>query len=78
MRRYLNLISLAAVLAMPPAAAFAYKGTSSGYGTLGYGPTVPTRSLTPFQRSWNAANQSKFQARESAEWVRQNQRSPFW
>ena len=78
MLKYAALLGLAAALAMPPVAAFAYRGTSSSYGTNGYGPTVPTQSLTPAQRSYNHFNQSKRQARAGAEWVRRHhQRFPF-
>jgi hypothetical protein len=64
--------ALAASLAVAPLPAFA-----GSYGTLnyGYGPHVPTRSLTPFERSWNANNQSKRQARASADWMRHHHRS---
>ncbi len=78
MLRTIALITVAAALGFAPATAFAYKGTSSSYGTNGYGPTVPTQSLTPFQRSWNHANQSKRQARAGADWVRRHHRSPFF
>jgi hypothetical protein len=53
------LIGLAAALVVPSVPAFAVNGDSSSYGAEGYGPTVPTQSLTPFQRSWNHANESK-------------------
>ena len=68
------LIGLAA-LALSASAALA----DSSYGTqnYGYGPHVPTRSLTPFERSWNANNESKRQARAGAAWMRHhNQRFP--
>ena len=74
MFKTIALIGFAAALALPPAAALAYSGTSSGYGTSGYGPQVPTRSLTPFQRSWNANNESKVRARASADWMRRHHR----
>lgn len=67
-------IGLAATLALPATAAFAYSGNTSSYGTYGVGPRVPTQSLTPYQRSWNAANQSKVEARRSAEWMRRHHR----
>ncbi len=79
MMKTFALIGLGAVLALPPAAALAQSGTTSGYGTqsYGYGPHVPTRSLTPFERSWNANNESKRQARAGARWMRQhNERLP--
>jgi hypothetical protein len=64
------LVGLAATLALPSASAFAVSGNSSSYGTEGYGPTVPTQSLTPFQRSWNHADESKERARAGAAWLR--------
>lgn len=72
MLRTIALIGLAAALALPSAAAFAVSGNSSAYGTEGYGPTVPTQSLTPFQRSWNHANESKMRARAGADWLRRH------
>ena len=51
MFKTIALIGLAAVLALPSASAFAVSGNSSSFGSQGYGPTVPTQSLTPFQRS---------------------------
>src|SRR5580704_17732434 len=70
MLKTIALIGLAAALALPSASAFAVNGDSSSYGTEGYGPTVPTQSLTPFQRWWNHANESKERARAGAAWVR--------
>jgi hypothetical protein len=72
MLRTIALISLAAALVVPSVPAFAVSGNSSSYGSEGSGPTVPTRSLTPFQRSWNHANESKNRARAGAEYVRQH------
>ncbi len=72
MFKTMALIGLTAALALPAAPAFAVNGNSSSYGTEGYGPTVPTRSLTPFQRSWNHANESKERARAGAVWIRHN------
>jgi hypothetical protein len=72
MLKTIALIGFAAVLVLPSVPAFAVSGNSSAYGTDGYGPTVPTRSLTPFQRSWNHANESKERARAGAEYVRQH------
>jgi hypothetical protein len=71
MLKTLALIGLAAAtLAVPTASAFAASGDSSSYGSQGSGPTVPTQSLTPFQRSWNHANESKERARAGAAWLR--------
>jgi hypothetical protein len=72
MLKTIALIGLAAILALPSAPALAVNGASSSYGTEGYGPTVPTQSLTPFQRSWNHANESKERARAGAAWIRQH------
>jgi hypothetical protein len=71
MFKTIALLGLAAALIIPSVPAFAVSGDSSSYGTEGSGPTVPTRSLTPFQRSWNHANESKDRARAGAEYVRQ-------
>jgi hypothetical protein len=72
MLKTITIIGLAAAIALSSTSAFAVNGNSSAYGTEGYGPTVPTRSLTPFQRSWNHANESKERARAGAEYVRQH------
>ena len=64
------LIGLVATLALAAAPAFAVSGNSSSYGTEGYGPSVSTQSLTPFQRSWNHANESKERARAGAAYLR--------
>jgi hypothetical protein len=70
MLKRIAFIGLAALI-LPSAPALAVNGNSSSYGTEGSGPTVPTQSLTPFQRSWNHANESKARARAGAEYVRQ-------
>ncbi len=70
MRKTIAIIGVAGALALPSASAFAVSGNSSSYGTEGSGPTVPTQSLTPFQRSWNRANESKERARAGAAWLR--------
>ena len=67
MFKTIALIGLAAALAVPPASAFAVSGNSSSYGSDGSGPTIPTQSLTPFDRAWNHANESKDRARAGAE-----------
>jgi hypothetical protein len=66
------VIVLTAALALPTVPAFAVSGASSSYGTEGYGRTVATQSLTPFQRSWNHADESKERARAGAAWIRQH------
>ena len=70
-------IGVAAALALLSGAAFAQQGTSSSYGSVGAGPHIPTQSLTPFDRAWNHANQSKYQAYDSAEWLRQHGKGLF-
>ena len=77
MLKTIALIGFAVVLVLPSVPAFAVSGNSSGYGTQDGGPTVPTRSLTTFQRSYNHANESKEHAYDSAEWLRQHGKGPF-
>jgi hypothetical protein len=77
MRRIIALIALGAALALAPVAALAQQGTSSSYGSVGAGPHIPTQALTPFDRAWNHANQSKYQAYNSAEWLREHGKNPF-
>ena len=71
MKKTLALIGLGATLALAAPAAQA----ASGYGTqsYGYGPNI--RHLTPFERSWNANNESKRQARAGADYMRRHHRS---
>ena len=71
MRKIIAVVGLGAFLALP-SAAFAVNGTTSGYGTYGPGPTVPTQSMSNFQRHWNASHESKYYARRSAEWLRRH------
>ena len=42
MFKIVALIGLGAVLALPPGVALAQQGTSSSYGTEGWGPRIPT------------------------------------
>jgi hypothetical protein len=77
MRKTVALIALGVALALAPAAALAEQGTSSSYGSVGAGPHIPTQSLTPFDRAWNHGYQSKYQAYDSAKWLRQHGKSPF-
>jgi hypothetical protein len=77
MVKTIALIALGAALALAPAAALAEQGTSSSYGSVGWGPQIPTQELTPFDRSWNHFNQSKYQAQSGAEWLREHGKSPF-
>ena len=77
MFKAIAMISLGAALALLPAAALAQQGTSSSYGSVGWGPHIPTQALTPFDRQWNHDNQSKYEAEDSAEWLREHGKSPF-
>ena len=77
MSKIIALIGLGAALAVLPAAALAQQGTSSSYGSVGWGPHIPTQSLTPFDRAWNHDNQSKYEAEAGAEWLREHGKSPF-
>jgi hypothetical protein len=72
MLKTIALVGLAVALAIPSTAAFAVSGTSSAYGTDDYEPTIPTQSLSNFDRGWNHANESKDRARASADWVRRH------
>ena len=72
-----SLIGFATGLALLSGAAFAEQGNSSSWGTVGWGPVIPTQSLTPKERQWNFDNQAKYQAEDSAEWLRQHGKGPF-
>jgi len=72
-----DFIGAAAGLLLLSGAALAEQGESSSYGTVGWGPVIPTQSLSPFDRAWNHANQSKYQAYDSAEWLRRHGKGPF-
>jgi hypothetical protein len=77
MLKTIALIALGAALALPPAAARAEQGDSSSWGTVGWGPVIPTQSLTPKDREWNFNNTPLYQAEDSAEWLRVHGKSPF-
>jgi hypothetical protein len=77
MFKTIALTAFAAALALAPVGALAEQGTSSSYGSVGWGPHIPTQSLTPFDRAWNHANQSKYEAEAGAKWVREHGKSPF-
>jgi hypothetical protein len=71
------MIGLAAALAAVSGAALAEQGDSSSWGTVGWGPVIPTQSLTPKDREWNFNNTPLYQAEDSAEWLRVHGKSPF-
>jgi len=81
MSKTLSAVALGVGLAFLSGTAFAQQGNSSSWGTVGAGPVVPTQTLTNFDRAWNNNNQSKYQAYNSAEWLRQHGKSfpiPFF
>ncbi len=77
MFKTLSAIGLAVALALLSGAALAEQGDSSSWGTVGWGPVIPTQSLTNKERAWNHDNQALYQSGDSAEWLRQHGRSPF-
>ena len=77
MSKSIASIGLATALALLSSAALAQQGTSSSWGSYGWGPVIPTQSLTPKDRSWNFNNQAKYQAENSAEWLRQHGKGPL-
>ena len=72
-----SFVSLAAGFALLSSAAFAEQGTSSSWGTGGWGPVIPTQSLTPRNRQYNFDNQALYEAGNSAEWLRQHGKGLF-
>lgn len=65
-------IGFAAALSLLSGAAFAQQGASSSWGSVGWGPVIPTQALTTRDRQWNFGNQAKYQAQDGAEWLRQH------
>jgi hypothetical protein len=70
MFKLVALIGVGAAIGFMPGAVLAEQGTSSSWGTVGWGPVIPTISLTNRDRAWNQAHQSRYQAEDTAEWVR--------
>jgi hypothetical protein len=70
-------VGLAAALAVLSGAALAEQGDSSAWGTVGWGPVIPTQSLTPKERDWNHDNEPLYHASDSAEWLRQHGKGLF-
>lgn len=77
MLKTLSAIGLAAGLALFSGAALAEQGNSSSWGTVGWGPVIPTQELTPQDRQWNVDNQAKYQAQYSADWLRAHGKGLF-
>ncbi len=72
-----SFIGLAVALAISSSAALAEQGDSSAWGTIGWGPIIPTQSLTPKDRQWNNDNEPLYHAANSSEWLRQHGKGPF-
>ncbi|MBV9908014.1 MAG: hypothetical protein JOY52_10670 [Hyphomicrobiales bacterium] len=77
MLRVFAVIGFSASLAFLNSAAFAQQGNSSAWGTVGWGPVIPTQSLTPKERQWNFDNEAKYEAESGAEWLRQHGKGLF-
>lgn len=77
MFKSLSAIGLAAGLTLLGGAAFAQQGDSSSWGTVGWGPVIPTQSLTPKERAWNFDNTPLYRAEQSAEYLRQHRAGLF-
>jgi hypothetical protein len=72
-----SFVALAAGFALLSGAALAEQGNSSAWGTVGWGPVIPTQSLTPKERDWNHDNTPLYQAGDSAEWLRKHGKGLF-
>lgn len=77
MLKALSAIGLVAALGLSSGAALAEQGDSSSWGTVGWGPVIPTQALTPRDRAWNVDNTPLYQAESSAEWLRQHGKGLF-
>ncbi len=72
MSKTLSAVGLAAAFALLSSTAFAQQGTSSSWGTVGWGPVIPTQALTPKERAWNFDNTPRYQAEQGSEYLRQH------
>jgi hypothetical protein len=77
MLKSLAFASFCFATALSSGAALAEQGTSSSYGTVGWGPVIPTQSLTNRDRAWNHDNQAKYQAEDGSEWLRRHGKNLF-
>ena len=77
MLKTIAMIGLGVALVLQSAAALAQQGTSSSYGSVGWGPVIPTQSLTNKERAWNHDNQASYQSEDSAEYLRQHGKGLF-
>jgi hypothetical protein len=77
MCRAASFLCLVAGFALLSSTAFAEQGNSTAWGTVGWGPVIPTQSLTPRERAWNNDNEPLYHAGNSAEWLRQHGKGLF-
>ena len=70
MIKIIALIGFGALVALPPGLASAQQGTSSSWGSVGWGPHLPTIALTPRDRNWNRTHENQYRAEDGAEWLR--------
>jgi hypothetical protein len=74
MLKTIAMIGLGVALVLQSAAALAQQGTSSSYGSVGWGPVIPTQPLTNKERAWN---HDRYQSEDSAEYLRQHGKGLF-
>jgi hypothetical protein len=72
-----SFLCLLAGFALLSSTAFAEQGDSTAWGTVGWGPVIPTQSLTPKERAWNNDYEPLYHAANSAEWLRQHGKGLF-
>ena len=77
MMKATSLVAFAAGFAVLSGAALAEQGNSTAWGTVGWGPVIPTQSLTPRERAWNNDNLPLYHAGDSSEWLRQHGKGLF-
>jgi hypothetical protein len=77
MMKVTSLVALAAGFVLLSGAALAEQGNSTAWGTVGWGPVIPTQSLTPRERAWNNDNLPLYHAGDSSEWLRQHGKGLF-
>jgi hypothetical protein len=72
-----SFLALVAGFALLSSSAFAEQGNSTAWGTVGWGPVIPTQALTPRERAWNNDNEPLYHAGNSAEWLREHGKGLF-
>jgi hypothetical protein len=76
MRILVAIIALVTVLALLSGTALAQQGTSSSWGSVGWGPVIPTQALSDKDRSWNFDHEPQYRAEAGAEWLREHSQAP--